>query len=63
MLGATSVFVIALTFRTLDDAICPMFPVGTHFLWHLLNAVAIYYAARALLLYRSSAISSPQPGQ
>jgi hypothetical protein len=53
MLGATIVFVFALTFRTLDNTICHLFPTGTHFLWHLLNAVAMYYATRALLLHRA----------
>jgi hypothetical protein len=51
MMGATIVFVFALAFRTLDNTICPMLPVGTHFLWHLFNAVAAFYATRALLLY------------
>lgn len=51
MLGATIVFVFALTFRTLDNTICHLFPAGTHFLWHLLNAVAVFYATRGLLLY------------
>lgn len=32
---------VSLTFRSLDDGICPILPFGTHFLWHLLNAVLL----------------------
>ncbi|WP_172326759.1 ceramidase domain-containing protein [Mangrovicoccus sp. HB161399] len=33
--------VISLAFRSLDGALCPSWPLGTHFLWHLLNAVLL----------------------
>jgi hypothetical protein len=39
-LGA-AVLVVSLTFRSLDGALCAAVPVGTHFLWHLLNAVML----------------------
>lgn len=35
------ILVVSLVFRTLDEAICPVLPIGTHFLWHLLNAVML----------------------
>lgn len=35
------ILVVSLVFRTLDEAICPVMPIGTHFLWHLLNAVML----------------------
>jgi len=35
------VLVVSLTFRTLDGPICGVLPLGTHFLWHLLNAVML----------------------
>lgn len=35
------ILVVSLVFRTLDAAICPVLPIGTHFLWHLLNAVML----------------------
>lgn len=44
------IFIVSLTFRTIDNAICGSFPLGTHFLWHCLNAVAIYLAMRTLIL-------------
>jgi hypothetical protein len=42
MLIAAAVFVASLIFRIIDLDICGLLPVGTHFLWHILNAVVIY---------------------
>lgn len=33
--------IISLTFRSLDGRVCAGFPLGTHFLWHLLNAAML----------------------
>jgi hypothetical protein len=33
--------VLSLTARTLDEPLCAAIPLGTHFLWHLLNAVML----------------------
>lgn len=41
ILAATGVFVLSLAFRTLDRDICDAIPLGTHFLWHLLNGLMI----------------------
>ncbi len=41
ILAATGVFVLSLAFRTLDRNICDAIPLGTHFLWHLLNGLMI----------------------
>ncbi|MCF1708412.1 ceramidase domain-containing protein [Tabrizicola sp. J26] len=38
---AVLVFAASLGFRTLDRDICASFPQGTHFLWHLLNALVV----------------------
>ncbi|MBT8154477.1 ceramidase [Epibacterium ulvae] len=32
-----AILVLSLTLRTLDEPLCPLFPMGTHFLWHVLN--------------------------
>lgn len=32
---------LSLTFRSLDMALCAAWPLGTHFLWHLLNGVML----------------------
>ncbi len=49
LLAAAGVFVVALFFRTIDNMVCSEFPLGTHFLWHVLGALASYLAMRALI--------------
>lgn len=40
-LGAAAIFCLSVTFRALDPTVCDALPVGTHFLWHLLNGVVL----------------------
>ena len=42
LLAAAAVFSVSVTCRTLDMAVCPYFPLGIHFIWHLLNALTLY---------------------
>jgi Ceramidase len=47
LLAAAAVFLASMTFRTLDFEICALTRVGgrawgTHFFWHILNAVTLY---------------------
>ncbi len=35
------ILLLSMAARTLDDPLCNVIPVGTHFLWHLLNAVML----------------------
>ncbi|WP_165219716.1 ceramidase domain-containing protein [Aquisphaera insulae] len=48
--AAVGVFCGSLTFRSIDKWICPSFPYGTHFVWHLLNGVLLYLAMRTIIL-------------
>lgn len=41
LVGAALAFGLSLGFRTLDRDICATFPLGTHFLWHLLNGLMV----------------------
>ncbi|MEL6477707.1 MAG: ceramidase domain-containing protein [Pseudomonadota bacterium] len=41
LIAAALVFAVSLSFRTIDDVICAHFAMGTHFLWHILNAVVL----------------------
>lgn len=50
LLGAVGVFVLSLTFRSIDMAVCLPWPWGTHILWHLLNGMVLYMVARAYVL-------------
>jgi Ceramidase len=41
----------SLFLRTVDEAVCPAFPLGTHFLWHLLNAVLLGWMIAVLVRF------------
>ena len=42
-------FALSLTFRTLDGPLCGHIPLGTHWLWHLLNATVLYLLLKAAI--------------
>lgn len=46
---AVMIFTMSLALRTIDLAACETFPVGTHFLWHLLNAAVLYVLLRTAI--------------
>lgn len=50
VLKATLLFFVSLTFRTVDTDVCDTLPIGTHFLWHSLNACLLYLLLKALLV-------------
>ena len=41
LFGGAAILCLSLTFRSLDEIVCPGFPLGTHFLWHILNAIML----------------------
>ncbi len=54
LLAASAVFFVSLVFRTLDAPLCPRWPLGTLFIWNVLNAATL----TILLL---AAVTSPSP--
>jgi hypothetical protein len=46
---AALIFTVSLALRTVDLSICDTFPLGTHFLWHLLNATVLYVLLRTAI--------------
>jgi hypothetical protein len=50
---AALVFAISLALRTVDNAICPQFPLGTHFVWHVFNAIVLYVLLHTAIAARS----------
>lgn len=54
MLMAAAVFTMSLLFRIVDLNVCGAFPIGTHFLWHLLNAVVLYLLLRGAMVAATS---------
>ena len=56
LLGAAAVFFTAMTFRTIDYEVCTWAVrggrgVGSHFLWHALNAVVLYVLLLGAIRY------------
>lgn len=49
LLAAGAVFTASLIFRIIDLPLCGTLPLGTHFIWHILNAVVFYLALRAAI--------------
>jgi len=56
-LGA-AILVVSLTFRTLDGPLCALFPLGTHFLWHILNGVMLGWMIEVYRRHRLAAGSA-----
>lgn len=42
------ILVLSLSFRSIDGAVCERVPVGTHFLWHLLNGLMLGWMIEVL---------------
>jgi len=57
-LAGLFVFAVSLTLRTLDEPLCAALPVGTHYLWHVLNGVTLYLVAKAATGTRVAPLSS-----
>ncbi|WP_062562089.1 ceramidase domain-containing protein [Paracoccus aminovorans] len=47
------ILIVSLTFRTLDQPLCDALPFGTHFLWHVLNAVMLGWMIEVWRRHRS----------
>ncbi len=54
LLLAASTFALSLFFRSIDSAACPAVPMGTHFLWHVLNALVLGILMRAAIAHQPS---------
>ena len=57
LLVAAGVYLAALFFRTIDNEVCPVLPIGTHFLWHILIGLVTYLAMRSLILSTTTEVS------
>lgn len=57
MLVAAGLFIGSLIFRIVDLEICARWPIGTHFLWHVLNAAVLYIVLRGAIAERQHPLS------
>ena len=46
---AGALLIVSLVCRAVDQALCPVWPLGTHLGWHLVNAAMLYCCMRGLL--------------
>jgi Ceramidase len=56
MLVAAGLFVVSVLFRIVDLDVCTVWPLGTHFLWHLFNAAVLYTVLRGAIAERQRAL-------
>ena len=57
MLVAAGLFVVSLIFRIVDLDGCAVWPLGTHFLWHVLNGTVLYAVLRGAIAERQHPLS------
>ncbi|MCY1329755.1 Ceramidase [compost metagenome] len=67
LVAAGTIFSAALVFRILDAPLCGYWSVGTHFIWHVLNAVALGFALLSIEQLspggRADSLSKPMPSK
>ena len=66
LLAAAAIFLVSMAFRAFDFEICADLLVhdhriGTHFIWHVLNAAVLYLLLRAAILHGTPAIVRRMP--
>ncbi len=49
------ILIVSITFRALDEPMCMRLPMGTHFMWHILNATMLGWMIE---VYRRAAIAN-----
>lgn len=49
LVAASGVFTVSMFVAALDQPLCAWWPYGTHFIWHVLNAITLYLAVRGFL--------------
>ena len=48
------ILLTSLFFRSIDESLCANLPIGTHFLWHILNAIMLGWMIAVYLRHRRS---------
>ncbi|MGE0754130.1 MAG: hypothetical protein AB7L92_03120, partial [Alphaproteobacteria bacterium] len=57
LVRASALLIVSLTFRSIDMQLCDTLPIGTHFLWHILNGTVLYTLTRAILEQKSTHVN------
>lgn len=56
MAAGAGILLVSLAFRTLDGPLCAVWPIGTHPVWHLLNAVMLGWMIEVWRRHRASGL-------
>ncbi|MFN0115841.1 MAG: hypothetical protein ACKVPY_14310 [Paracoccaceae bacterium] len=51
--AGAGMLVVSIVLRSLDGPLCGVWPMGTHFLWHLLNAAMLWWMIRVLVRHEA----------
>ncbi len=58
MIGV-AILTASLVFRSVDNALCGSVPVGTHFMWHILNGVMLAWMIRVAVRHERAGSGRP----
>ncbi len=58
-----SFYALAVICRTVDPLVCPSFPIGTHFLWHVFGATASFFVVHLIVIVEMSAAEANHRGE
>ena len=53
------ILVASLTARSVDEGLCPAIPLGTHFLWHVLNGIMLGWMIEVWRRHRGADLAPP----
>lgn len=48
LVAAIIAFLLSITFRTIDTQICSVWPIGSHFGWHIFNGFVLFFTWKSL---------------
>ena len=55
LLVGSGMLTLSLTFRSVDEMVCRAMPLGTHFMWHILNGVMLGWMIEVYRRHRLAA--------
>ena len=61
--AATGLVCVSLIFRSLDETLCAVNPLGTHFVWHILNGVLLGWLIEVYLRHMRGPLAAPLRGR
>ena len=41
MVAGALLLSVSITVRSFDESLCEVWPIGTHFIWHILNSIML----------------------